>query len=705
MVTEMLNEENATPAMSETVKNEEPASASPEQTKAFINFWIERIQAAKKHFEPDFKRMKTCMDLARDGADEAWLKDEEAYVVPVTNRHINLAVGQLYAKNPKPYVSRKRRRMSKLWDGKLKSLQEAAQLAASVPPDPNAVELLAEVTSVQRYNAMMDGLSDTIEILYEYFCNEQASNYKQRFKSLVRRGKVTGVGWVDLQYQRILAPEAHSAQARIEDVSAQVAMIEARLREAARGDFDEDSAKAEELKKSLETLKEQATLLLREGPVWDFPASTSVIVDPATTHLKTLSGTSWLAREYEKCPEEIEQIWKVDIRGKYTGYKRDEVKKPSWWSDDKRKESKSDLAKVYRVQHRVSGLEFVICEGYDNYLQPPGAPKTKIERFFTLFPLVFNEVEHEDSIYPMSDVWLARHPQSEINRGRNMLREHRKANRPGYYAPSGALGSDLKSLSGRAAFDIVEVNQVAAGEKLEDKLRAIPTIPIDPALYDIEPMMADIQRTVGSQDANFGRTAGATATESSIAENSRVSSLDDNIDDLDELLSEVAKSTGQLMLLEMSKETVVEIVGPGAVWPDMPQTREEIAKDLVLEIKAGSTGRPNTAATLAKMERGMPFILQLPGVNPVPIAQKYLDLLDIDIEDAVVDGLPSITALNAMMSAAARQPATGNPASNPADQGGAGGQNAPAPQQNEPQGQPAMPAPAAGTEPQMNAVA
>ncbi len=149
------------------------------------------------------------------------------------------------------------------------------------------------------------------------------------------------------------------------------------------------------------------------------------------------------------------------------------------------------------------------------------------------------------------------------------------------------------------------------------------------------------------------------------------------------------------MLLEMAKESVIEIVGPGAVWPDMPQTREEIAKDVVLEIKAGSTGRPNTAAELAKLERGMPFILQLPGVNPVPITQKYLDLLGIDAEDAVVDGLPSITALNAMMSAAARQPATGNPQTNPADQGSAGAQNAPAPQENEPQGQPAYPAPAA----------
>lgn len=92
----------------------------------------------------------------------------------------------------------------------------------------------------------------------------------------------------------------------------------------------------------------------------------------------------------------------------------------------------------------------------------------------------------------------------------------------------------------------------------------------------------------------------------------------------------------------------------------------------------------------------MPFVLQLPGVNPVPWSQKYLDLLDVDAEDAIVEGLPSITAVNAMAGrAAAAQPGTGNPASDPAAQGSAGAQNAPQAPGTPPGPQAAFPAPEA----------
>ena len=68
------------------------------------------------------------------------------------------------------------------------------------------------------------------------------------------------------------------------------------------------------------------------------------------------------------------------------------------------------------------------------------------------------------------------------------------------------------------------------------------------------------------------KASGATATETSIAENSRMSSTSDNVDDLDEWLTEITKSGGQLMLMQLSKQTIEEIVGPGAAWPDMPPT-------------------------------------------------------------------------------------------------------------------------------------
>jgi hypothetical protein len=119
-----------------------------------------------------------------------------------------------------------------------------------------------------------------------------------------------------------------------------------------------------------------------------------------------------------------------------------------------------------------------------------------------------------------------------------------------------------------------------------------------------------------------------------------------------------------------------------------------IAKDLELEIEAGSSGRPNKAAELANLERAAPYVLQIPGVSPKPLAKKYADLLDINIEDLYKAGMPSIAAQN--------QPQLGPPGGGPGGgqgaqpdanaQGAKGGDNAAKPGPQQPGPQPAYPA-------------
>jgi len=164
------------------------------------------------------------------------------------------------------------------------------------------------------------------------------------------------------------------------------------------------------------------------------------------------------------------------------------------------------------------------------------------------------------------------------------------------------------------------------------------------------------------------------------------------------MLTALARSMGQLMLLELSAETVKEIAGPGAVWPELPPSRETIAKDLFLSIEAGSSGRPNKAAEMANLERAMPYVVQIPGFNPMPLGKKYATLLDLDLEDAYVEGLPSIVAMNQSSPMAGA-----GPEGDPNQQGGKGADNAPKPGGNEQGAQPAYPGPAAATAPQQMA--
>lgn len=683
-----------------------------EATKAHVEKWTNRIVNARSYWDPTFKRMRKSMEIAKFGDTKEWTGDDldwGKYVVPIAKRHINQAVAQLYAKNPTTFAERKRRRMGAIWDGDAKTLAEAQMMlsaasasampaqpgqSAAPPVDPamalQAQALIEDAQSVLQYIKMMDGLADTMNILDAYYMHEQAAGYKQQFKALVRRSKVCGIGYVTLNFQRILRKQP-DVSGKIQDTTDQIARLEQLMREASRDQIEEDSAKLAELKAIMADLQNKEYLVVREGPVHGFPRATKIILDPCVQHVKTLSGCNWYAEERDITAEDIEEEFKIDVREQFKKYTPDATARPKW-SDKQGKAVKDDLARVWRVQDKRSGLEFTICEGYPGYLKEPACPDVKIERFFNLFPLVFNEIEDEDEQIPPSDVWDIRHTQRQMNEARHGLSEHRKQNKPGLCGPMGALDpKDLNKFATRASGDFIEVQGLAIEEDIRRKIMPIPVVPIEVALYDVEPIYQDMLRSVGSQAATQGTTSGDTATESAIANASREVADASAVDDLDDLLSELASARGQLMLLELTKETVVEIVGPGAVWPDMPQTREEIAKDLVLNIKAGSSGRPNKAAKIANMERAMPTMIQLPGINPVPVAEEYLELLDIDIEKTIVEGLPSIVAQNAMASKPSPQPGTGDPETDPGAQGDKGADNAPAAREEEPGAQPAFP--------------
>ena len=656
-----------------------------------VKQWCARVKTAKTYYEKPFKRMKQDMMYARLGADAEWVEADN-YVANVTQRHINQSVASLYAKNPKAEVKRKKRLEFKVWDGDPKSYQEAVQMLTVSPFDPNAIALILDVEEAKARKKLIEQIGKTLEIGFNYFTSEQEPSFKKQMKQLVRRTLVCGVGYLDLGFQRALEKKPEVSE-QIADASQQITTLERLLADQQDGELDVDSAQIEELKNTLRVLQSQETVIAREGPVFSFPRSTEIIVDPKCKNLVTFLGADWVAREFMRTSEEIQEMYDIDLKGgRYTEYDERGVQisgfiEQSGAADLKRK----SLARTWRVQDKKTGTEFTLIDGYPDFAKQPEAPVVKIERFFSVFTLVFNEIEDETEIYPPSDVHNIKHMQNELNRSRQGLREHKHANRPAYATPRGKLEEEDKTnLRARPSNAIIELNSLAPGEKVGDMLQAIQPVGIDPNIYETRPVFDDILRVVGSTETNtFGVTNRGTATGEAIAESGRTETKSSNVDDLDEFLSDVARATSQVMLTEMSREIMVEIVGPGAIWPEL--SRDEIAKEIYLDVKAGSSGRPNRAAELANYERGMPFIIQMPGLNPTALARQYLELLEIDVEDAIAEGLPSIVALNSLMGRQS-QPGTGDAATNPEQQGGKGSQNAEVGRnRNEPGGQPAFP--------------
>jgi len=659
----------------DTSKDDEKASLARQN---LVNDLLSRVEAGKDAHKDAFKRMKRDMDLVYHGYDpDEWAGDK--YVVNIAQRHVQQRTAALYAKNPRCVAKRRQRLMYRLWDGSPQMLEDARAASAAaeqaMQPVPEAVQMvLAEYDEVAAENAKLDKIARTLEILFSYFMAEAQPTFKAQMKALVRRMLTTGVGYVKLGFQREMKRRPEIS-ARMNDVQVRLDHLRRLAHEAAEGEIGENDAEMEELMLSMKALADEPQMIVREGLLFDFPDSNAIIVDPRCKQLRGFIGARWIAHQMFFTPEEIEEIYDKDVRGCYTGYtvkgrSHDSSQRQLTVSSEGKKPGPEEgMVCVYEIYDKPSGLVYTVAEGFKDFLVEPAEPELKLETFWPVFALVCNEVEHDKEIYPPSDVHLLRAQAAEYNRARQGLREHRKANRPVYMTPAGKLEEeDRAKLQARNAHDVITVQGLAAGEKSEDVVVPLKTHGIDPNLYEVKTIFDDVQLAVGAQEANFGGTAGATATETSVAESSRMSALGAQVDELDSFMSDVARAAGAIMFQQMSAEQVRKIAGQGAVWPEL--TAQEAADEIQLEIEAGSTGKPNQAAELRNIERVLPYIIQIPGIKPEWLAKEVLKRMDdkLDLDAALAEGVQSIVAMNGTKDANAAAGAT---------QGMAGALNAP----------------------------
>lgn len=682
-----------------------PAAPTPSESEAaLVKFWSGQVRKAKAHWGPVFKRMKADQKFAHGEQWPQQTAEDSRYVANITLRAVNQKVAVLYAKNPTAIAVRRKTLDFSIWDGSLDSLEPFKQalvppqpdmidpqtgqvIPGTPPPDPQMVQMaqmvLADVQQGMMRRMQADKMGKTLEIVYEYEVGEQSVPFKTSMKQLVRRTITTGVGYVKLGFHRFMEKLPGDVD-KVTDVTQPLRRAERIGLEQQEGSIQPGDPQSEELLRMSAAANQAQDMLVKEGLDYEFPPSTSLIVDPRCRQLKGFVGARWVAQEYMLSTGDVKEIYGVDVSENYNSHtsqgESSNTNTLLYGPDDKR--SQGDMCAVYELYDKATGTCMTFCQGYPSWLVPPAMPPLKLENFWPWFVLTFNDAEDDDQIFPPSDVHLMHDMQVDYNLRRQRLREHLDAARPKHAVPKGMLDEqDKANLSASAAHTIVELSGMTPGTAIDSVLQRVPYSPIDPSLYEVDSCFTDLLKVVGTQEANLGGTSGSTATESSIAESSRMTAQGSNVDDLDDFLTELAKAASHVLLLEMSPEEVTRIAGPGAVWPDL--SREQVAQDLTLNIKAGSSGRPNKAAEIQNMERLAPLLMQIPGIKPQWLAEQVVQRLDdrIDTTDAVAQSLPSITALNQQV-----QPGLGAPGTDPNQQGPQGGNNAKRPPAGSSQG-------------------
>jgi hypothetical protein len=714
----MSLEEGGYEAGSEDQGDPSKAPQTPSE-EAKVKEVVKKIRADKAYFDKDFKQMREDMEIARTGSTPNYTATH--YRANLAGRHVKQKTAALYAKNPKA-IARRRETMDFLvWDESPQSLNLAMQtMQASrdmlakvagtqgvdpatgqpapipIPPEMEQAFLAAQEL-VQDYQQGMTRRTEikkigrTLEILFARALREQKPlDGKMSMKKAVRRALTTGVAYCELGFQREMGPRPGMTE-KLADHRARLDHLKSLAKRAAKGEgveggIAEDDSEIFELQKGIEALTAEPEVVLREGLILDFPQSTRVIPDQLCTSLVGFLGCRHVTIEYLYTVDQVREIFGYEMGGSYKGYTLDgktpEESAHLVVEDEGGGEGLATLATksggglvcVWKHYDKPSGLVYFVADGCKHFLRPPAAPDVFVEDFWPLYALTFNDVESESRIFPPSDVRLMLDMQEDYNASRQGLREHRKAARPKWVHQKGALeASDVKMLAAAEPFEAVAIN-MPQGANISDIFQSIPVPGVDQNLYETNSQFQDIQLVVGSSEAQFGGLSKATATESAIAANSTQSSDQSSIDDLDGWLTVIARSAGQILLKEMSPEQVTQIVGVGAVWPQM--TLAEIADEIYLDVEAGSTGKPNQAVEINNWQQLLPFVMQIPGIDPIWLLRETLRRLDdrMDVTEAIAEGVPSIAAQNQIS-----QVSSGPPQQDPNAQGGQGASNAPKP--------------------------
>lgn len=565
----------------------------------------------------------------------------------------------------------------------------ASPLEPALPPGfDQAMALVADFQQGYARRMMYDKIGKTLELLFMYSMDQQQPyDFKRGMKVTVRRTNTTGVGYAELGFQRQMGPRA-GLEDELADAKVRLDHLQRLAEDLAEGEYDADSAERAELEHSVAALQSEPLIVLQEGLIVEYPASTKVIPDKLCKALDGFIGARHLSIEYIYTPEEVEEIFGVDLKNSYTSYTTNagstrEISANDVLDDDyewsKPGDKNNGMVCVWKHYDKPTGLVYYVADGYEDFLRAPAPPDVFVETFWPVFALTFNAVESEDELFPPSDVSLMLDQQKELNRSRYGKREHRDAARPRWVAANGSFGDEEDPLALRnlKAFELQMLN-MDPQSKIGDILQTVPVPGVDPNLYDTGEVFADVEMVVGSLEAQFGGTSKATATEASIAASSTNSADGSSVDDLDAFLTLIARAGGQILQKEMSEESVRKIVGPGALWPAM--TLEEIAGEIQLEVAAGSTGKPNQAVEINNLERILPLLLQMPEINKTELARETLRRLDdrMDLTKMIAAGMPSIVSQN-QGAQPAPAPSAANPVNAPALQGPQGAANAPMP--------------------------
>jgi hypothetical protein len=468
--------------------------------------------------------------------------------------------------------------------------------------NPEIAVSVAEAVAEDEYEHWKQ-FAKTSEIFLARTIVEEA-NLKRRAKANVRSAMTTAIGWLKLTFQENLDGDPIIIR-RINDAQDNLRQIEyltGKVKETPNQ--DEVLRQREELRVQVQAMMQSNEVKIFKGFALDRVQTEDVFVlDESIVDFDDYVNADEIAHRVWMTDEQYEQTFGAKpLSGtKEYGAPNDLGAQADTTAPLTGKAKEVKYRAVFEIWSKKEGVVYTIALGAPGYCREPYTPKGLPQRWYPFYALGFNLVEGR--FRPLSDVELLEKLQEEYNQTRYYFAEARKEAIPvRIFRKAGNLGEDdIKALQNRRARDFIGVEgnpQVPLNQDIAE----FPGVKIDPAAYDVTIIRNDMDMLVGLSDASRANLIEAkTATEAEIMRQALQTRVAERQDANEDMISDIARDALEIGLQRFTTEEIQQLAGPKAVWREQqtgadgqqPLTISEIFHKIGVQVRAGSTGKPN----------------------------------------------------------------------------------------------------------------
>jgi hypothetical protein len=588
-------------------QTESPEPAENAQEAADCKAWLLRIEEAREFDKAARKQYAIDRKYARGDSGQFEVD------VPIAATYVDILASFLYAK------------------------------------DPDVDCLPSEAAGPARLeDARM--LGKTLEVVIRRLWRK--AKLKQACEPMVRSSITTGVGWIKAAWLERVGDDPVIRQ-EIGDIQDNLRRIKQTTAEVESGESPKPDEQAAELEQQLQALEAKVEVVLARGLGIDWIQAEDVQVAPGVPSIGHYIDAPWIAHrtfmsaddakaDYPAIAEKLKhattfyQNKPVDPTVKRdTGLVADvsETDADSHRSGTNMQAGTEACVCVWEVQSRERGVVLTLVEGLHCYARPPAPPNPGTSRFYSLFlwaPGIVDGDRHPRSLISRSARLF-----DEYNRVRSNYATHRRRSIPKTGFDATNLSEDeAKKLEAGGTGEMIGLKPLRPGEPIGNLLAPIQYNPVDQSLYDTSVIRTELEMLWGIQEAlSSSINTAKTATEAELMQQGTMARISYRRDSLEGLLTDLAQYTGEVALQKCSHEDVVNMAGPEAYWPQ-GLTVEELDLLVAVEIRAGTTGKPDTvrqreawATIMPMLQTSIMQIGQLRGSSPLDIAECFEELV------------------------------------------------------------------------------